>query len=100
MDSTNKWRQFLDGMLDAGEASVDLVYDGSASGNAEKIKVAKTLTAQCWHVTFNDGGTSTDSSWKCLGWLTGVGHAASYDGAVTQTLNLKFTGAPTYTDLA
>jgi predicted secreted protein len=100
MDSTNKWRQFLDGMLDAGEASFDLVYDGASGGNANKLYTLKTTTAMTWQIQFKDNGTNAGSKWACSGFMTGLGHGVAYDGAATQTMSLKFTGAPTYTDIA
>ena len=100
MDSTSKFREKLDGMLDAGEGTIELNYDGSASGIADKLNTLKTSSANTWTITFNDGGTATDSSWACVGFMTGLGYAIPFEDKVTSTLSLAFTGIPTYTDLA
>ena len=55
MDSTNKAREFIAGMRDAGEVSVELNYDGSAAGNANVIDTAfKSGTAETWTIAFPD----------------------------------------------
>jgi hypothetical protein len=88
-------------MLDAGEATFELNYDGTSGATANNLNTWRTNTAATWTVTFNDAaGTVVDSSWACSGFITALGHATDYEGKVSQSLTLKFTGAPTYTDLA
>lgn len=101
MESASKSREFIPGMLDAGEASFELNYDGTAAGTADALKTLKTATAQTWTITFNDAGAGeTDSSWASAGFITGLGFASPFDDKATQTVTLKFTGVPTYTDVA
>jgi len=95
MDSTNKWREFIPGMLDAGEVSFDVNYDGSASGNADALNTALTAAADTWTITFPD-----TSTWACSGFITGLGHAIPFDDKITQSVTIKFSGTPTYTDVA
>jgi hypothetical protein len=100
MDSTGKQRIFIPGMLDAGESTFELNYDGTGAATANDLNTERTNTAQTWTVTFDDGGTNADSSWACKGFITALGHATDYEGKVSQSLTLKFSGVPTYTDLA
>jgi hypothetical protein len=95
MDSTNKWREKIPGMLDAGEATLEINYDGTAGGTADKLNTLLTATAQTITITFNGTATST---WVCAGFMTGLGHTEPFEDKVTQTVSLAFTGAPTYTD--
>ena len=57
MDSTNKWREFIPGMIDAGEVTFDINYDGSAAGNANVLAGALDDAAETWTITFPDTST-------------------------------------------
>ena len=97
MDSTNKCREFIPGMLDAGEITADLNYDGAAAGEANLLNTAKTNAAQYWRITFNDHTTASSRSyWQSAGFITALGHAIPYEDKVTQSVTIKCTGAPTF----
>ena len=44
MDSTNKWREFMGGMIDPGEVTFDVNCDGSAAGNANALNTLAIST--------------------------------------------------------
>jgi predicted secreted protein len=90
MGSTSKWREFIPGMLDAGECTADVIYDGGSNAtNVSTFLAAQlTQTAQTVTVTFPDNGT-----WTASGFITSLGHSMPYDDKVTQSVGLKFTGA-------
>ena len=88
MGSTSKWREFIPGMLNAGECTADVVYDGTAV--ATFLAAQLTQTAQTITVTFPDTGT-----WAASGFLTSLGHSIPYDDKVSQSVGMKFTGAAT-----
>ena len=88
MGSTSKWREFIPGMLDAGECTVDVVYDGTTI--ATFLAAQLTATANTVSVTFPDAGT-----WTAAGFMTSLGHALAYDDKITQSVGFKFTAAPT-----
>lgn len=94
MDSTNKWREFIPGMKDAGELVFTVNYDGSASGNADALNTAIGVV-DTWTVTFSDGST-----WACSGYLKNLGTTSEFEGKITQDVTIKLSGAPTYTDVA
>jgi predicted secreted protein len=99
MDSTNKWREFIPGLLDAGEVTVEINYDGTAAGTADKLNTMFTNSAQYFRVTVNDLTTASSKSYyQSAGFLTGLGHAIPHDDKVTQSVTIKLTGQPTYTD--
>jgi len=81
-------------MLDAGEATFELNYDGSASGTANDLNTFLTNTAATWTITFAD-----TSTWACSGFITALGHAIPFDDKITQSMTLKFTGVPTFLDV-
>jgi predicted secreted protein len=98
MDSTNKWREFIPGMLDGGEITMEVNYDGTAAGTGNTLAAQLTNSAQVVVVEFNNGGTT--SSWNCSALITGIGHAIPFDDKVSQTVTMKVAGAITFTDEA
>lgn len=96
MDSTSKFREFIGGMLDAGEATCELNYDGSATGTANDLHTlyVSTNTDLRWQITFPD-----TSSWSSIGFVTALGHAVPFDDKISQSLTVKMTGVPTYLDV-
>lgn len=115
MDSSNKWREYTPGMLDAGEYVFDVNYDGSDSGdaailggtNAATGLLKNTSTALTYWLNFNDNGTHTTavtnwthhSFWFARGQMTALGHAIPFDDKITQSVTIKLTGEPTYIDI-
>ncbi len=99
MDSTNKFREFLPGMIDAGELTAELNYDSSSGGVASSLDTLarSTATNLNWVIEFNDG--ETPSSFECAGHITRLGYAIPFDDKVTQSVTIKLSGEPTYTDL-
>ena len=101
MESTSRFREFLPGALDAGELTCEMNYDGTASGTADALNTlyASTATNWEWTIQFLDN-TSTPSKFASIGHLTALGFAVpSFDDKVSQSLSLKLTGVPTYTDI-
>jgi len=102
MDSTSKWREFIPGMLDSGEVTVEVNYDGADSGTANDLDVKKTATALTWIINFGDSTTTSEtnsSNFSASGFITGLGYAIPFDDKISQSVTLKFTGSPTYTDI-
>lgn len=109
MDSASKQREFLAGMLDAGELTAELNYDGTALGTAHLLHVLRTteLTysgttpSQTWKLQFYDRANTnqTHSHWQSAGFITSLGHTVSFDDKVTESVTIKFSGVPTYTDV-
>ena len=70
MDSTSKYREFTPGMLDAGEYTFDVNYDGSDSGDAAFLGgtsaatglLKSNNTALSYYLIFNDNGTHTTAA--------------------------------------
>jgi len=100
MDSTAKFREFIPGMLDAGEVTFELNYDGTAAGTANDLQLLKTNSAQYWHITFPDHTTeASKSDIYCQGFITALGHAIPFDDKVTQSVTVKLSGVPVFTDV-
>ncbi len=97
MDSPAKWKEFIPAMLDAGEITFDVNYDPVSGQTANDLNTALTADPEVWTIAIK-GDASTYGSWACSGFVTGLGFAIPFDGKVTQSVTIKFSGAPTYTD--
>lgn len=90
MDSTDKWKEFIAGMKDAGEITLDLLYDD------DEYNTAITHiggTNEVWTVTFPDGST-----FVCSGFIAGVGPVqAPMDDKMAMSVTIKLSGKPTFT---
>lgn len=96
MESTDKFREFISGMADAGELTLTVNYDGSDSGVANSLNADfQGGTTSQWTVTFPD-----TSTWVCNGFITNLGHAIPFDDKITQDVTIKLTGKPVFTDVA
>lgn len=94
MDSTAKKREFLPGMIDSGEISVELQYDGTTV--ASLLAAQTTQTAQAVVITLPAEAGGATNTYTANGFITSLGHVIPFDDKITQTLTIKFTGALTY----
>jgi len=99
MDSTDKWREFIPGMLDAGEITLDCNYDGSAAGSSDALNTLLTNDTQYYKLWIYDHTTKTSrSNFLMQGFLTAIGTAIPFDDKITQSVTLKLSAPPVYTD--
>ena len=86
------WRTFQPSDLkNPGEVSVELQFDPDAEPPIEAA--AETVT-----VTFPiPPGGNTAATWACSGYLRSMSAAVPYDGKMTATAVIKFSGEPTFT---
>ena len=96
MDSTDKFREFIAGMADEGELTVEVNYDGSDAGVANSLNTAfQAATNEAWTITLPD-----TSTFVCNGIISNLGVAAPVDDKITQSITIKLTGKGTFTDVA
>jgi predicted secreted protein len=92
-DSTDAFSEFIAGMGDEGELTLDVIYDGLSTKAAHVLDTAYAgATVQTWTASWPDG-----SSHAGIGFITNLGTAMSYDKEITQSVTIKFTGQITYT---
>jgi hypothetical protein len=95
--------EFIPGMNDPGEMTLDLKYDETNAGVLDTVEKRSDATAATsrdtyFQIRFNDHTTSASrSTWMCKGFITALGHAVPNDGIVTQSVTIKFSGKPTFT---
>lgn len=88
MDSTNKHRDFISGMINAGEISFTCVYTkAEASSLFGAIGTSDTFT-----VTFPDAST-----FVATGYVKSAGIAIPFEDKLEQTGSIKLSGEPTFT---
>jgi hypothetical protein len=93
MSGLNKWKQFLPGMIEAGELTCEANLEDAQE---TKMLALVGVTGCTWTVTFNDAVTATGSTFVCNGYLKPFGFEAPMDGApVSQTFTIKLSGKPT-----
>jgi predicted secreted protein len=98
-DSTGAWEELVATVLRTGEMTVDIAYDPAAvsikyvDGLLEKM-TAKTLEG--FKIYFNDDTVEADRTiWAFNAFITGFEPDLPHDGALTASMKLKLSGAPT-----
>jgi hypothetical protein len=94
-DSVNATREFVSGLIDAGEFTVGLIFDPNVVTHTAMWNdlVARTSASFALHFP-----TLLAMSWGFEGFVTGFGPIeAQPDGAVTTTVTMKLSGAPNVT---
>lgn len=89
-DSTGQWREFVAGMKDGGELSMDINYDPSVHG-----AIWSALGATRNHrITLTDSGAAVVAF---SGIVTALQAQAPYDDKLSASVSIKVTGAVTIT---
>jgi predicted secreted protein len=95
-DSTSSAREFIPGMMDEGEITVEVVYDGSNTGVAYALDGAFTgKTAETWTITWPDTSSHSGS-----GFITNLSTATAFESEITQSITIKCSGVWTYSDVS
>lgn len=95
-DSTGAWEEHVPTILRSGEVTLELVWDPdsatheSTSGGLMHAYANRTLLA--YRIQWPD---STPTEWKFQAYVTGFEPSAPHDDALTASVTLKLTGAPT-----
>jgi len=92
-DSTSGFREFLGGLIDAGEVSIEgNLYPGDSNGQVYLLTDMTNRTAQAFVITFPAAMATT---WTFTALVTAFKTGAPHDGAVSFSATLKVTGVPT-----
>lgn len=95
-DQATAWEEVVGTILRSGEVTLDIVYDPNhathknAAGGLLADLAARTSVS--YTLIFPSSGTVT---WTFTALVTGFEPSAPYDGALTASVTLKLTGAPT-----
>ena len=92
-DSSDKWRTFVSGMIDAGEISGTIRFD---KAEINRVVGAMTAVTETWTITLPDTSTLA-----CSGFMTsGFAMTGEFENDITSDFTLKLTGNPTFTPAA
>jgi predicted secreted protein len=95
-DQATAWEEVVATILRSGEISLDIIYDPNAA--THKYAAGGLLsdlvlrTAVSYTLIFPSSGTVT---WTFTAFVTGFEPGAPHDGALTASVKMKLTGAPT-----
>lgn len=90
MDSANGFKEFIPGLVDAGEVSLDLNWDKDDTTTLHGLWRATST----YRIQF---GNATTSKWEFTGYLKGLENEAPHDDKISATATFKISGKPAYT---
>lgn len=91
-DSPSAFREFVAGLGDAGEVTVEMFFDPDNTGQASLRTDLTSRTSTSYSVTFPD---PTPQVWTFTGFVTAFEPSAPVDGALTVSSTIKITGVVT-----
>ncbi len=92
--SPEAWREYVAGLLDAGEVSFDINYVPTAATHKNAsgglLYLLATRASQAFTLTFPDA-----TAWTFNGFVTGFEPSAPVDDKLSASITIKLTGKPT-----
>lgn len=89
--STNRWREFIAGLKDAGEVSLEINFDAN-----EPVAVGNEGTLTITFPLFN--AQTTPAAFSSAAVSTGFTVSEPIEDRMTATVKFKLSGEPTWTD--
>jgi predicted secreted protein len=91
MKSPEGWREFIAGLKDAGEVSVEIQSKPSTAGYQAMVADFDNDAAESYSIEFPDG-----SSWSFSAFITGMDTSDPLDDKITTSATFKISGKPTF----
>lgn len=91
--SANRYRDYIAGLRDAGEVTVEFNYVPGGTGDDQMLLAFADDDPWNLKILFADG----TSSWTCPAFLTSYEPSAPHDDKMTLSVTFKLTGQPTFT---
>jgi predicted secreted protein len=92
-DSPDGWMEFIGGLKDGGEISLDLNYDPAELSHDLDDDFDDDLPRNYQIVILPD--TDDEHTWSIKGVMTGLSDEFPYDDKMGRTMTVKVTGKPT-----
>ncbi len=89
MASPERWREFISGLKDGGEVSVELSFDPDDATTTAALADCNSDVAGYYKVTFPD-----TTAWGFAAIATGLEVGVPLDDKMTATITYKLTGKP------
>ena len=91
--AAHRWRTFLDGLIDAGELVLEVLFDPGLDPVTLMESAAATIT-----IAFPLMGYATSvADWQCSAMISEISVEAPIDDAVKASITCKLSGKPTFT---
>jgi len=91
MDSTNRWREHIGGLKDAGEVTLELEFDPDGSDVTNFLADINNDASGYYKIIFPDA-----TEWGFAAILTGYEPSSPQDEKMVATVTYKLTGQPTF----
>jgi predicted secreted protein len=91
-DSPGGWMEFLGGLKDGGEISLDINYDPSESTHDIDDDFDDTVARNYRIIILPD--TDDEHTWSIKGIMTNVGDEFPYDDRMQRSVTVKVSGKP------
>lgn len=91
MKTTGGWREYIGGLKDGGEVSVEIQSKPSSVGYQALVADFDNDAPETYSVEFPDG-----ASWTFSALITGMETSDPLDGKITTSATFKITGKPTF----
>ncbi|ULQ45872.1 phage tail tube protein [Flagellatimonas centrodinii] len=92
LKSTDRYKEFIGAMRDAGEVSFTLIYNPANTTHQSLMTDYEANAAVDYRITFSDDDTW---QWSFKGFVTGLETPITMEDKVTQSITIKITGKPT-----
>lgn len=93
--STERWREFIAGLLDAGEVSFDINFIPTENTHKLSTGILGDMVAgtkRNFELVFPDGGSTT---WSFAAIITAFEPSEAIDDKLAASISLKLSGKPT-----
>ena len=91
MNSPERWREFIGGLKDAGEATVTLQSSPASTGYQAMVADFDNDSPESYSIDFPDG-----SSWTFTALITGLETSDPVEDKIETSATFKITGKPTF----
>lgn len=91
LESTERWREYIGGMKDAGEVTAELDLDPNDATLASLYTDLNTDTAGYYKITFPDS-----TAWGFSAFITSIAPGEVSDQKMTVALTFRVTGKPAW----
>lgn len=99
-ESTEKWREFIPGLRDGGEVSLEMNFVPDGAGTTKMLATFNSDSVVTCRIIFPDGDADaspiTATIWSFTGFCTGFAPTAPFDNKMSATATFKLSGKPTF----
>lgn len=95
-DSPNQYMEYIGGLKDGGEVSLEINYD-PADTTQDLDGDFDDVTARNYQIVILPD-TTDEVTWDFAGWLTELSDEFPHDDKMARTLTVKITGQPVLTE--